>query len=192
MQVRNSEPFFFQLPILKTARTLLRKMSLHDAEDMFLYCADSEVSRFTTWPIHRTMADTHQFLEFVIQRYDRGEIAPWGIVDLESDRLIGTCGFVNWKPSHARAEIGYVLARDYWNQGYMTEVVNEVIRYGFHTMKLVRIEARCHLDNAGSTKVLEKCGLQFEGVLRKHLFNKGRYEDVKQYSIINEPLVNEM
>ncbi|WP_019424117.1 GNAT family N-acetyltransferase [Paenibacillus sp. OSY-SE] len=187
----NSGPFF-QLPVLKTARTLLRKMTLHDAEDMFMYCADEEVSRFTTWPTHQRMADTYHFLEFVIQRYDRGEIAPWGIVDVENDRLIGTCGFVSWRPTHGRAEIGYVLSRDYWNQGYMTEVVNEVIRYGFHTMKLVRIEARCHLDNAGSAKVMEKCDMQFEGVLRKHIFNNGRYEDVKQYSIINEPLLHGM
>jgi [ribosomal protein S5]-alanine N-acetyltransferase len=57
-------------------------------------------------------------------------------------------------------------------------------------MELVRIEARCHLDNVGSAKVMEKVGMTFEGILRKHIFAKGVYEDVKMYAITKDDFEN--
>ncbi|WP_235074858.1 GNAT family N-acetyltransferase [Paenibacillus alvei] len=181
---------FFPVPVLETARTRMKEMTLQDAEDMFEYASDEEISRFATWPAHQTIADSQRFLNWIIQRYSRGEIAPWGIYCKQSERLIGTCGFGNWNQQHARAEIGYALSRSCWGHGLMTEVVNKVIRYGFTSMKLVRIEARCYPDNTASIRVLEKCGFQQEGVLRKHIFAKGRYEDVHLFSIINEDLLD--
>lgn len=181
---------FFPVPVLSTPRTRMKEMTFHDAEDMFEYASDEEISRFATWPAHQTIEDSQRFLNLIIQRYHHGEIAPWGIYDKQSERLIGTCGFGNWNQNHARAEIGYALSRTYWGQGIMTEVVDEVIRYGFSKMKLVRIEARCFPNNYASIRVLEKCGMEQEGMLRKHILAKGCYEDVLQFSIINKAVLN--
>lgn len=66
----------------------------------------------------------------------------------------------------------------------MTEIVKRMIQFGFEKMGLVRIEARCHPENIASARVMEKAGMQFEGILRKHLFARGVHQDVKMYSII--------
>jgi ribosomal-protein-alanine N-acetyltransferase len=179
-----TEDLFSNLPQLETPRTILRKITQQDEDDMFTYGSDEEVSRFTSWYRHNSLEDTRTFIDKVLENYDAGKAAPWGIEDKASGKLIGTCGFVMWNIRHSRAEIGYVLSRDFWNQGYMTEAVRKVIEFSFTHMGLVRLEARCMLDNIGSAKVMEKSGMQFEGILRKQFFAKGNHHDVKMYSMI--------
>jgi len=183
------EPYILQE--LETERMILRKITRDDLQDMFAYCSDPRMTDYVTWPTHTNPDETMNFIEFVENLYMNGEVAPLGIEDKQSHKLIGTCGFVNWNMNHARAEIGYAIASQYWGQGYMTEAVKAMIRFGFDH-KLVRIEARCHPDNIASARVMEKCGMSYEGILRKHLFAKGKFEDVKMYSIINEELIKKM
>lgn len=99
---------------------------------------------------------------------------------------VGTCGYVWWLPRHARAEIAYALARRCWNQGLTTEAVRALVAFGFSTMQLNRVEARCEIPNVASARVMEKAGMSFEGVLRQHMFAKGRYVDLKLYSILKQ------
>lgn len=53
-------------------------------------------------------------------------------------------------------------------------------------MDLVRLQARCYLENIGSARVMEKAEMSFEGIIRKGLFIKGRHRDLKMYSILKE------
>lgn len=71
----------------------------------------------------------------------------------------------------------------------MTEAVLKIIDIGFRRMNLVRIEARCHVSNNGSSRVMEKAGMAFEGILRKQIFVKGNHEDVRMYSILKEEAI---
>jgi len=178
------EDIFSDLPVLETEKTILRKIHNQDENDIFDYCSDEEVSRYTTWYKHNIVADTRLFIDKVLEEYNLHQVAPWGIEDKLSGKCIGTCGFVYWNIDHSRAELGYALSREYWNQGYMSEVVKRIIEFGFSNMELIRIEARCHPNNIGSARVMEKSGMEFEGILRKHLFAKGNHQDVKMYSII--------
>jgi ribosomal-protein-alanine N-acetyltransferase len=179
-----SEDLFSNLPRLEIPRTILRQITGKDENDMFAYCSDEEVSRYTSWYKHNSLEDTRVFINKVLESYAAGQTASWGIEDKASGKLIGTCGFVTWNVRHSRAEIGYALSRDFWNQGYMTEIVRKVIEFSFTHMGVVRLEARCMVDNIGSARVMEKSGMQFEGILRKQFFAKGNHHDVKMYSII--------
>ena len=118
------------------------------------------------------------------RKYRMGEPASWGIVLKETGRVIGTIGFMWIQPDYASAEVGYSLSRQYWNQGYMTEALARVIRYGFEEMRLNRIEAQHELTNPASGAVMRKCGMTKEGTLRQRLLNKGRFVDVDLYSIL--------
>ncbi|WP_185144796.1 GNAT family N-acetyltransferase [Elizabethkingia sp. JS20170427COW] len=85
-----------------------------------------------------------------------------------------------------KAELGYWLSRENWNKGYATEAVKLIINFGFTQLRLRRIYAS-HFDfNMASGKVLEKSGMQKEGVLRSHTFKEGKYQDHIIYAIINE------
>ncbi|MBI3975534.1 MAG: GNAT family N-acetyltransferase [Armatimonadetes bacterium] len=175
---------FGDLPVLETQRLLLRKLILEDVPDVFAYASDPEVARFTTWEAHQTIDDSRRFLEWVAEQYVTFQVAPWGVVHKGGRRIIGTCGYMWWRPGHARAEIAYAIGRNYWNQGLTTEAVREVIRFGFERMRLNRIEARCMVENVASERVMQKAGMTFEGVLREQMYVKGRYDDLKLYSIL--------
>ena len=173
-------------PVIETERIKLRRVNQNDLQDIYNYCFDEEIARFTTWYSHTTVEETQAFVNHIISLYEEEKLAPWGIEDKESQRIIGTVGFVYWNSKQSRGELAYALSRAYWNKGIMSEVVRRVIQYGFEVMKLVRIEARCHILNTGSSRVMEKCGMEFEGILRKQMFIKGMFEDLKLYSIIHE------
>ena len=178
------DDIYSDLPNLETERTILRKLRSEDEQDLFLYASNDEVSRYTVWSTHRTIEDTRIYLARVLNKYNNKTVAPWGIEDKHTGQLIGTAGFMTWNLSHSKAELGYALSQDYWNRGYMTEVIREIISFGFNTMKLIRIEANCLPMNLSSARVMEKVGMTHEGTLRKSIFVKGTYEDLKLYSII--------
>ena len=168
-----------------------RKLREEDEEDIFRYASDPEVSRYTTWYSPRSREEARTFLQNMLDRYERQEVAPWGMVDKRTHRVIGTIGFNHWDVRNARAEVGFALARPYWNQGYMSEALRSVVAFGFRQMGLVRIEARCHPDNAASARVMEKAGMIFEGILRRHVYIKGEHQDVKMYAIVRDDFERE-
>jgi ribosomal-protein-alanine N-acetyltransferase len=179
------ESVFADLPALETGRLLLRRMRLDDAEAMFAYASDPEVTRYVLFETHRSIDDSKEFLRLATQGYERGDFGSWGVVLKDSGAFVGTCGVdVNYAPEHARAELGYVLSRDHWGRGLMTEAVRAVIRFGFGRMELNRIQARCIAENTASARVMEKAGMTYEGTLRESEFIKGAYRDMKLYSIL--------
>jgi ribosomal-protein-alanine N-acetyltransferase len=120
----------------------------------------------------------------VLKNYENHESSVLAIDRKDESILIGTMGYLNWSNDHKRIEIGYALSRFHWNNGYATEATKAVIDYFFTNSDLVRIEARCRTENIASARVLEKAGMEFEGILRKNVFTKGKYVDLKIYSII--------
>jgi [ribosomal protein S5]-alanine N-acetyltransferase len=176
---------FADLPELETERLLLRKMRLDDAEAMFAYASDPEVTRYVLWDTHRSVEDSEEFLRQATEGYERGDFGGWGVVLKDSGAFIGTCGIdAGYAPEHARAELGYVLSREHWGRGLMSEAVREVIRFGFERLELNRMEARCIAANTASARVMEKAGMTYEGTLREREFIKGAYRDMKLYSIL--------
>ncbi len=178
------EDIFGNLPTLLTERMILRKIRMDDAEDIFAYASNPEVAEHVSWNTHSSIESSRTFISAVIEQYENGLVAPWGIIDKKTGHLIGTCGFLYWSIEHARAEIGYALARHRWGQGYMTEATLTMIAFGFEQMRLNRIEARCYVENIGSARVMEKSGMSFEGTLREQMLVKGDYRTLKMYSIL--------
>jgi len=99
---------------------------------------------------------------------------------------VGTIGYMDYSEEHASVEVGYSLAKWVWGKGLATEALRAVIDHTFDTMDVNRIEAQHETDNPASGRVMEKCGMMKEGVLRQRLFNKGRYTDVALYSILRQ------
>jgi [ribosomal protein S5]-alanine N-acetyltransferase len=178
------EDVFGELPTLETERLLLRKLRPEDAEDMYEYGRDPEVARYVMWEPHKSVEDSAEFINWAMAQYMMGQVAPWGIEYRAEGKLIGSVGYHDWNTVHARAEIGYSLGRAYWNRGIMTEALRAVVAFGFRIMHLNRIEARCIPENTASARVMEKCGMVYEGTLREQNFVKGRFDDMQMYSIL--------
>ncbi|WP_156314025.1 GNAT family N-acetyltransferase [Lysinibacillus sp. ZYM-1] len=176
------------VPILKTERLLLRPVTTQDIEAMFVYASRDSVARYVTWQAHTSIEDTKAFVTLILSGYQQGNHLLWGIEYCGT--LIGTIDFVTINDTHKFAEIGYVLSEDYWNKGITTEATKKLIDFGFKELNLVRIQARCFEENIGSQKVMEKSGMQFEGLLRKSMFVKEQYQNVKIYAITDDDYRN--
>jgi RimJ/RimL family protein N-acetyltransferase len=168
-------------PVLETERLILRTFRLTDAPDSVRICADREVAANTmTIPHPYTIRDARRWL--ASQEACRHP-ATFAIILRKSDVMIGSIGLVA-QPAHDRAELGYALAKPYWNMGYATEAARAVISYGFGSMGLNRIYASHYGRNPASGRVMVKCGMKPEGVSRGHVKKWGTYEDCVQFAIL--------
>ena len=175
----------FSMPTLETKRLILRRMTMKDAQDIFEYSKDPEVARHVLWDAQKDLSEAKEYCRFMMRRYRQDQPSSWGIIHKASGRLVGTIGYMEYREDHGSVEVGYSLARSLWNGGYMTEALSRVIAHTFETMAINRIEAQHELDNPSSGRVMEKCGMKKEGVLRQRLYNKGKYVDVALYAILH-------
>ena len=178
------EKMEWELPILSTERLILRPVTLDDAEDMFTYGSNDNVTKYVLWNTHESIEDSKGFIEMVLETYKMHPFYHWGI-EFEG-KFIGTIDYVMLQEHNKVGEIGYVLAEEYWNKGIVTEAARKVIDFGFNELGLVRIQARCFTENIGSFRVMEKTGMTHEGTLRKAMFAKGRHRDIEMYAITDE------
>ena len=174
----------FSMPTLETPRLILRRIAMSDAKDIFAYSCDEEVARHVLWSAQKSVGEAKDYCRFMMRKYKNDEPSSWGIIEKSTGRLVGTIGFMDYSEDNASVEVGYSLARWLWNGGYMTEALSRVIDYAFDAMDINRIEAQHELTNPSSGRVMEKCGMRKEGVLRQRLYNKGKYVDVALYAIL--------
>ena len=182
-----SNPYgMFSMPEISTDRLILRRMTMKDAQDIFEYSRDPEVARHVLWTAQKHISEAKEYVRYMTKRYRDDLPSSWGIIDKESGRLVGTIGYMAFSEENASVEIGYSLARWLWGKGLATEALRAVIDYTFEAMDINRIEAQHELTNPSSGRVMEKCGMKKEGILRQRLYNKGKFVDVALYSILRE------
>ena len=153
---------FSNMPNLCTERLVLRKMCVSDTEDMFDYARRENLTKYLLWSPHNTSGYTRDYLKYIETRYKAGDFYDWAVIERSSGRMIGTCGFTRIDTQNDTGEIGYVLNPDFHGKGYGTEAAQEVIRFGFDTIGLHRIEAKFMQGNDASLHVMEKIGMSFE------------------------------
>ena len=180
---------FTNMPTLKTERLSLRPMHVIDAEDMFDYAKRAEVSKYLMWSPHVSISYTKDYLRYISSRYALGDFYDWAIIDRESRRMIGTCGFTKIDTANNGAEIGYVLNPDFWGRGFAVEAAQKVLEFGFSELELQRIEARFMQGNDASLRVMQKLGMTFEGYHRDCVFVKGEYKTVGYCSITRDEFI---
>ena len=145
-----------------TARLLLRPPSRDDALAIFeRYASDPEVTRCLAWPRHQSIQETHAFLDFSTDEWERWPAGPYLIESRQSGELLGGTGL--GFQTAGEAETGYVLARDAWGHGYATEALAAIVDLA-RRLGVARLTARCHAQHLTSLRVLEKCGFTREGV----------------------------
>jgi len=177
---------FKTFPIIETKRLILRPMNKDDAPTYLKWFSTKEVREFLgglTCP--KNIEESLRFIDNMNGVYfTKKRTICWGIALKESNELIGRfeiCRFIR----QSMAEVAYSLAKEHWNNGYMTEVLRAVVKFGFEIMELHRIEATAATENEASAKVLHKAGFITEGILRK--YNCGdEFRDTYIMSILNE------
>ncbi len=176
---------FSDMPTLTTERLILRRMRVSDANDMYEYSKDPEVTKYLLWMPHPNKKYTERYLQYLSGRYRAGLFYDWAIVLRESGKMIGTCGFTRFYDENNAAECGYVINPDYWGQGIAPEALAAVMKFGFMTLGLHRIECRYMIGNDRSRRVMEKVGMSYEGLLRDAILRGKEYKTIGICSIID-------
>jgi [ribosomal protein S5]-alanine N-acetyltransferase len=175
-----------EIPKIETERLILRMLREEDATDIFHYTQKPEVTKFLIWHPHNTIQDTLDFIQFAEKQFDQGISIILGIELKSENKIIGTIDLRDWKNPNRCGDIGYVIAPDYWRKGIMTEALHAVLKFGFEELELNRLEAHCEEENVGSWRVMEKCGMKHEGILREKVYIKKRFRSMKMYSILRK------
>jgi len=170
---------------LQTERLILRRPALDDAEAITQLISHPDIARNTLQiPYPYTLEDAHDFLSSNVEAtWDSVTDNRTFAITRQSDgALIGMCGVhpQGWD----RAEIGYWLGADYWGNGYTTEAARRLIRYGFEELGLYRVQASYFAWNNASRRVMEKAGMQYEGMLRGYFVKNGDPIDAGMCAII--------
>ena len=153
---------------IETARLLLRRFEIGDAEDMYRnWASDPEVTRYLTWQPHAGVEVTRALLGDWVARYDDGGCFHWAITWKQTGEVIGDIAAMKLNEKVESVEMGYCLGRAWWGRGLMPEALTAVMEYLFTRVGLNRIAAVHDVDNPKSGRVMEKAGMKFEGVLRQ-------------------------
>jgi len=171
---------------LTTRRLLLREFELSDWQAVQSYAGDPTVVRYLEWGPN-TPEETRDFIRRAIagQNEQPRRDCELAIVLNTTGQIIGGCRIGVSSLARGTADIGYCLHRDYWGQGYATEVAQALLSFGFERLGLHRISATCHVDNGTSARVLEKVGMHREGCLREEMWIGGHWHDSFLYAILD-------
>lgn len=159
----------------RTERLVLRWPVTEDAQAIFEeYAADPEVTRYLTWTPHKEPATVIEYLAGVIEQNESGGSYCWALCNPDSNRVIGMIG---GRVRGHRVDIGYVLGREHWGVGYMTESVSWLAEWALQLPGVFRVWAVCDTENRASARVLEKSQFEREGTLRRWIIHPNRSDE---------------
>ena len=169
----------------ETDRIHLRLLRRDDAPAMFAaYAQDAEVTRYLTRRPHKSIEETYTILDLIAKLWRDGEAFSYAITLKGNDSIIGMIAI---HPDGFKPSLGYVLARPHWGKGTMTEAVRAVADCLLRQPDIYRVFATCDVDNPASAKVMEKAGMKYEGLLRRHTIHPNVSEeprDCLMYAVV--------
>jgi ribosomal-protein-alanine N-acetyltransferase len=170
---------------LYTERLILRRFENGDAPMMFSNWAnDSEVTKFLMWQPHESVEVSEFVIKGWIRQYEKKDCYNWAIVLKTLGEPIGNISVVNRNENADLLHVGYCIGKQWWGRGCTREAFSAVIDFLFEKVNVNKIESRHDPRNPNSGKVMEKCGLTFEGILRQSDFNNQGICDAAYYGIL--------
>lgn len=175
--------FPLDFPVLQTERLILAEITCAYCNDIYLLFIDYRITKY--YPLKRLEKkdDANRVVNMLRNKYEEGCMVRWGITLHGCDELIGIIGFNEIYPGH-KATISYFLSPDYWGRGLMTEALKAILKYGFETMELNRIDAHVMVGNEQSVNVLLRCGFSYEALLRDFVLLEGQHYVIELYAKI--------
>ncbi len=172
------------LPVLETERLVLRPYSAADARRVQEMCNDWDIAS-TTLALPHPYPDgaAEKWISTHDESFRQGKEVTLAITLKPGGMVIGSMA-LSVNKNHNRGELGYMIAKERWNHGCCTEAAHAIVRYGFTTLGLNRIQAMHFPRNPASGRVMQKLGMNREGLLRQYVNNRGTPEDVEMYSML--------
>ena len=172
---------------IETDRLILRPFTPEDGEAMFRnWASDPEVTKYLTWPTHADPGVSRWVVEDWVSHYDEAKFYQWAIVIKDLGEPIGSISVVKMNEEAQWMEIGYCIGKNWWHKGFVSEAMGGVMEFLFTQVGVQRIQARHDPRNPNSGGVMRKCGMAYEGTLRRWDRNNQGICDAAVYSILRE------
>ncbi len=173
--------------IIETERLILRRFEYTDDDAMLRYwIADEKIQSLYSEPVYTTKEAVKELLDKYIGSYEREDYYRWAIIEKDSVECIGQIAYFLVDNKNHFAEIEYCIGSDFQRQGLATEATKAVIAYGFEKMNLHKVQICTKTINTPSKRVIEKCGLTYEGTLRDYFYMNGEYVGRLYFSILKD------
>ncbi len=174
-------------PFLDTLRLQLRPLEIFDALDIQKAAgkreiADTMISLSHPYPI----GEAERYVVRMQNEREAGISVAYIIEKRVEKEFCGLIEVRDMDHEHSQGELSFWLAVSAWGHGYMSEVVQVIVQYGFEVLKLNRLYAYHMLRNPATGRVLEKNGFKQEGVLRQRVQKWGQFEDVALCAILRQ------
>lgn len=182
MQELNFTPF----PELETERLLLRNLTNDDVQDIFEIRGNPATMQYIPHPVAKYLDEAQMVIDKITGFTASNEKLNWAMIEKASGKLIGIIGYPRFNMDSYRAEVGYVLNKEYERKGFTQEALSAVLGYGFEQMGLHSIEAVIRAENIASMKLIEKLNFTKNGRFKDYIFFDGKFYDAVIYSLVKE------
>lgn len=170
---------------IETDRLILRRFTVEDVHAAFRnWTSDQNVTEYLRWPTHTSIDITSRVLNDWISGYEKMCFYQWAIVLKEINEPIGSISVVDMDEMTEKIHIGYCIGSKWWHLGFTSEAFSAIIPFFFDQVGVKRIEAQHDPQNPNSGSVMKKCGLVYEGTLRKADWSNKGIVDACIYSIL--------
>jgi [ribosomal protein S5]-alanine N-acetyltransferase len=176
----------WKFPIIESAHLIFRKLNESDCDAIFKLFSDTEVMKYDGGRIMTDVKEASYYIDVFSNphSYYRMNSIRWAVERKDLNTLIGTCGFKNLDRVSHHAEVGGNLLTEYWDQGYGSEMMQVLLKFGFEKMKLNRISALTRTENKAVLKILKKFHFQQEGMMREYQYVNGVFINVLLFSLL--------
>jgi len=170
---------------IETGRLILRPFTMGDCEAAFRnWESDEKTTEFLRWQPMKTMEETAQVMQEWVDSYQDPSFYQWAIVPKDVGEPIGTMSVVGMEERTDTLHIGYCIGSRWWRQGYTSEAFAAIIPYLFDEVGANRIESQHDPNNPNSGKVMQKCGLKYEGTMRQADWSNKGIVDACMYALL--------
>lgn len=177
--------------IIETERLILRPLTVADAEAGYRnWCSDPKVTEYLTWPPHGSVEVTEKIFKMWEDSYSEPQFYQWGIVLKELGEPIGSISVVEMDERTDTLQVGYCIGSNWWHRGIMSEAFSAVIDFLFEEVGANRIEAKHDSKNPHSGGVMSKCGLLYEGTMRRSVRSNMGIGDAEMRAILHSDWEN--
>lgn len=170
--------------ILESDRLILRQLKESDAEEIYNGFINQKEFLYYANKKRRTLEEEKSSLINIDNKYKSKNYYNWIITRKDDNKIIGSIN-LRVEEINEMVEFNYAIDNRYTKNGYMTEALNLVKNYCLNELKVNRFQGGCCIENIASKRVMEKCGMQCEGILRKYIVLNDGYHDMYMFSIIN-------
>lgn len=169
---------------LESDRLILRKFELKDVESVYNGYINQSEFLYYAHKENKSLDEIKDYIENKIERYKNDDYYDWVIILKENNEVIGSIN-LNVDMHNDSVQFNYAIDNRYIFKGYMTEALEEVKKFSIYELKVNRFQGGCAVENTASKRVMEKCGMKCEGVLRSYIQLEDGYHDMYMFSIIS-------